>query len=154
MPIRILCLFFAASLFLGSVLVQTVWTQESLLPLQHPQEEGDLRSCSDCHETETAGFPFRRFEHTPLFGDDHRLAAVGSQRVCEMCHKPSFCGSCHGVGAALKPSLKTHGDTRRRMPHRGDYLTRHRIDGRINPAKCFRCHGRPKTAKTCIPCHG
>ncbi len=153
MPIRILHITLAASLFLVSLLVQTVWAQGDQLPLQHPQEEGDLRSCSACHETEAGGFPFRRYEHTSLFGDRHRLTAVGSQRVCEMCHQPSFCGDCHGAGAALKPSLKNHGDTRRQMPHRGDYRTRHRIDGRINPAKCFRCHGRPKTAKTCIPCH-
>jgi hypothetical protein len=32
-------------------------------------------------------------------------------------------------------------------------LTRHRIDGRINPTKCFRCHGAPKTARSCTPCH-
>ncbi len=154
MPIRILHITIAASLFLGSFLVQTVRAQEGRLPLQHSREEGDLRSCTECHETEAGGFPYRRYEHTPLFGDGHRLVAVGSQRVCEMCHKPSFCGDCHGSGVSLKPSLKSHGDTWRRMPHRGDYLTRHRIDGRINPAKCFRCHGRPNAAKTCMPCHG
>jgi hypothetical protein len=134
--------------------VRTAWTQDSLLPLQHPREEGDLRRCSDCHEAEPDGFPFRRYEHTPLFGDNHRFTATGSQRVCDMCHHPSFCGDCHGAGAGLKPSVKNHTDTRRLAPHRGDYLIRHRIDGRLNPAKCFRCHGRPKAAKTCRPCHG
>jgi hypothetical protein len=39
------------------------------------------------------------------------------------------------------------------MPHRGDYVTRHRIDGRIDPTACFRCHGSPKRAKLCASCH-
>jgi hypothetical protein len=150
------CFSIAAAiiLLLGVLQVRTAWTQDELLPLQHPREEGDLRRCSDCHDAEPDGFPFRRYEHTPLFGDNHRLTAAGSQSVCDMCHQPGFCSACHGAGAGLKPSLKNHADPRPLTPHRGDYLIRHRIDGRLNPAKCFRCHGRPKAAKTCRPCHG
>ncbi|MBT8340478.1 MAG: hypothetical protein KJP07_10745 [Desulfatitalea sp.] len=143
-----------AGAILAALLVPQAWPQGARLPLSHPPEEGDLRSCSDCHETEAGGFPYRRYEHTPLFGENHRRVATGSRQVCAMCHQASFCADCHGQGMALKPSLKDHGDVRRKMPHRGDYLTRHRIDGRLNPAKCFRCHGRPKSEKTCIPCHG
>ena len=119
------------ALAMGGFFVAEGWTQGDRLPLRHPQEEGDLSQCSACHETESEEFPYRRFEHTPLFGENHRLTALGSQRVCEMCHRPSFCADCHGAGAGLKPSLKNHGETRRRMPHRGDYLTRHRIEGRL-----------------------
>jgi len=142
------------SLLIWGVLAQTAWTEGYSLPLKHPQEQGQLARCSECHESEAGGFPYQRYEHTPLFGEDHRLTANGSQRVCEMCHRPNFCSDCHSPGAGLKPSLKNHGDTRRLMPHRGDYRTRHRIEGRLNPVKCFRCHGRPKTSKTCKPCHG
>ena len=151
---RTLLIILSIVLSTGAMLTRNGWTQGKNLPLQHPQEEGDLRRCSECHDTETHEFPYRRFEHTPLFGDKHRLAAVGSQRVCAICHQTSFCADCHKVGAGLKPSMKNHGDTRRLMPHRGDYLTRHRIDGRLNPGKCFRCHGRPKAAVTCKACHG
>jgi hypothetical protein len=28
------------------------------------------------------------------------------------------------------------------------------MDGRINPISCFRCHGNPKSSRTCIRCHG
>jgi hypothetical protein len=71
-----------------------------------------------------------------------------------MCHQPSYCDTCHGVGVELKPSLKNQTRTNRRMPHRGDYLSRHRIDGRMDPVSCLRCHANRKTAKTCRPCHG
>ncbi|MDA8141097.1 MAG: hypothetical protein M0036_20830 [Desulfobacteraceae bacterium] len=141
-------------ILLGSLLLPAQWSRADGLPLAHPREEGDLRACSDCHESEAKGFPFRRFEHSPLFAQNHRLTAVGSEQVCAMCHQPSFCSDCHAQGAAMKPSLMAHGDTRRLMPHQGDYLTRHRIDGHIDPTGCFRCHGRPKSAKSCAPCHG
>lgn len=151
---RMVLFFISIVIFTGAMLIPNTWSQGDNLPLQHPQEEGDLRRCSECHDTETHEFPYQRFEHTPLFGDNHRLSAVGSQRVCSMCHQESFCADCHGAGAGLKPSIKNHGDTRLLTPHRGDYLTRHRIEGRLNPGKCFRCHGRPKAAVTCKRCHG
>jgi hypothetical protein len=37
-------------------------------------------------------------------------------------------------------------------PHRGDYLTQHRVDGRLDPASCFPCHGR-KNVGRCATCH-
>jgi hypothetical protein len=71
-----------------------------------------------------------------------------------MCHQQQFCDECHGVRVEEKPSAKNKTSTFRRTPHRGDYLSRHRIDGRVDPTSCFRCHGNPKTAETCAPCHG
>jgi hypothetical protein len=38
------------------------------------------------------------------------------------------------------------------LPHRGDYLNQHMIDGRINPALCARCHGRTDNQR-CRACH-
>ncbi len=45
-------------------------------------------------------------------------------------------------------------DPFRRTQHRGDYLSRHRIDGRMDPVSCRRCHGNPKSTVSCKPCHG
>jgi hypothetical protein len=70
-----------------------------------------------------------------------------------MCHQTSFCNDCHATRVELKPSERHKTETYRRMPHRGNYLARHRIDGRVDPTSCFRCHGNPKTARTCSPCH-
>jgi hypothetical protein len=124
------------------------------LPLIHPDEGEDLRQCLDCHDSEESDFPFERFSHGLFFAERHAGSARGHKAVCAMCHQERYCSDCHGLRQGLKPSLKNSTDGRRRMPHRGDYLTRHRIDGRIDPTACFRCHGSPKKAKLCAPCHG
>lgn len=125
------------------------------LPARHPLEEGeDIRFCLKCHEEQEGRVPYARFEHSMFFSDNHGQLARSSNDVCTMCHRGSFCSDCHGVGVELKPSIKNQTENYRRMPHRGDYLSRHQIDGRINPVSCYRCHGNPKTSATCKPCHG
>lgn len=136
------------------VAVQTGWSGSAETPLRHPDQGEDLRRCLNCHDADDDTFPYARFNHTMLFGEKHSQVARSNQRVCEMCHRPSYCSDCHGARVESKPSLKRHGDPRGRSPHRGDYLSRHRIDGRLRPAKCFKCHGSPKTARSCAKCHG
>jgi predicted Fe-S protein YdhL (DUF1289 family) len=110
--------------------------------------------CIDCHEARNEDFNWAQFNHTVYFGQDHRQPASRQNRVCSMCHTRSFCNDCHATRVELKPSVKNPTETYRRMPHRGDFLSRHRIDARVDPTSCFRCHGNPKTAQTCAPCHG
>ncbi len=127
------------------------------IPAQHPKDaELGKRNpiCTDCHDPAGAQMVYKRFNHTVYFAENHRHEAYQHERVCAMCHKQNFCDDCHAVRVELKPSLKNQTDNYRRMPHRGDYLTRHRIDGRIDPVPCYRCHGNPKTNKTCVRCHG
>lgn len=124
------------------------------LPLRHTDEGEDLRVCTTCHAIDDETFPYRIFDHTNAFVKRHGRRASQNEAVCNMCHQQRFCTDCHAVGTELKPSLKNHGDPKRSMPHRGDYLTRHRIDGRIDPVQCFGCHGNPKTQRSCRPCHG
>ena len=124
-------------------------------PPRHPEEEGeDLRYCTACHDMEGAEIPYDKFNHGMFFADNHGQIAGRLGSVCASCHRGSFCSDCHGIGIELKPSIKNQTENYRRMPHRGDYLTRHVIDGRINPTSCYRCHGNPKSSLTCKPCHG
>ena len=124
-------------------------------PARHPEEEGeDLRYCTDCHDTEEAEIPYEKFNHGLFFGENHGQVANRYGAVCAACHRGSYCSDCHGVGVELKPSIKHQTENYRRMPHRGDYLSRHMIDGRINPASCYHCHGNPKSSQTCNSCHG
>jgi hypothetical protein len=124
-------------------------------PAEHPEELEAIRPvCTDCHDVSDEKINYARFVHTINWGVDHRLAAYQGEQICAMCHQQSYCNDCHGVRVELKPSTKSPDDVMRKMPHRGDFLTRHRIEGRMNPTSCFRCHGNPKTAQTCAPCHG
>jgi len=128
-----------------------------VFPTQHPPEAelGSNRPmCTDCHDQRDDHLAYVDFNHTAFFTESHRTVAGRSAQVCAMCHQQSFCNSCHATGIELKPSIKDQSDTYRRMPHRGDYLTRHKMDGRLDPTSCYRCHGNPKAARTCAPCHG
>ena len=127
----------------------------SELPASHPEELPNGRPiCTDCHDQTGGVIAFKRYNHTVYFTDNHGLEARQNEEVCAMCHRQSFCTDCHGVGVELKPSLKNQSDTYRRSPHRGEYLSRHRIEGRIDPTSCFRCHGKPRSAERCVRCHG
>ena len=128
------------------------------VPAQHPESLPKGRptcSAEDCHGNTNEGLPFSRFNHTPSFAEGgHRNEAYQQGKVCAMCHAQSFCNTCHVTSSELKPSDRDSTGTYRIYPHRGDYLTRHRIDARVDPMPCFRCHGNPKGAKLCAECHG
>lgn len=127
------------------------------LPLRHLSAEdagGPTNQCTNCHDARDEKLAFGSFVHTPTWGSNHRQAAYQNEAVCSMCHQTSFCNDCHAAETELKPSIKNQSDTYRQTQHRGDYLSRHRIDGRVDPTSCFRCHGNPKAAQTCVRCHG
>lgn len=140
-----------AGIILACAGMEPLW----IPPKQHPEEEGEnLKYCTSCHDAADENINYKRYVHTPMFMENHRPAAIQNAGICYMCHKSSFCNDCHGVRVELKPSIKNQTRTNRRMPHRGDYISRHRIDGRVNPVSCIRCHGNPKTSETCKRCHG
>lgn len=148
--------YFMIAFFLGALAILGLPYALALstnLPAKHPLKEGEnLRTCTYCHEADES-FPFARYNHGLLFGQKHGAPARSNSAVCLMCHDKKQCNTCHHQHAGLKPELKMHGDPRPQSPHRGDYLTRHRIDGRLNPARCLHCHKRPKTSKSCRACH-
>lgn len=145
-----------ASVWLVVLMVACATIQSGYAPpVRHPEEEGeDLRFCTECHDSDEGDIPYEKFNHGMFFGENHGAVAGRFSAVCNACHRQSYCSDCHGVGIELKPSIKNQTENYRRMPHRGDYLSRHVIDGHINPTSCYRCHGNPKSAQTCKRCHG
>lgn len=130
---------------------------EWAVPLAHPDSAGLGQRppvCTDCHEAEDGKLNWRYFNHDAYFAENHRRQAWQNSRVCSMCHEQSFCNDCHATRVELKPADKEPTATYRRSPHRGDWLTRHRIEAGLDPTSCIRCHRNPKSAATCIPCHG
>lgn len=147
-------LLLLALVMTACVALRAEWTP----PLQHPADAGLGKRppiCTDCHEARNENFNWQRFNHDTFFGDNHRQQAYQGSRVCSMCHQQNFCNDCHAsTSVELTPSVKDPSATYRRSPHRGDWITRHRIEGSLDPTSCIRCHRNPKTATTCAPCHG
>ena len=126
------------------------------LPASHPESlaEGQQVSCAECHEDQQKGTmkAFDAFSHTPSFVKNHRFYASSDERLCSSCHKSSFCNDCHANQVEMKPSVKYGYRPDRDMPHRGNYVTMHKIDGKVDPASCYRCHGRGNNER-CMSCH-
>jgi hypothetical protein len=148
--------FFAAGISLFLLWSCAALERGFVLPGEHPDPLPDNTRpiCTDCHEPRDEFVAYEQYDHTVLFLNNHKPEASQHPEICSVCHMQQFCSDCHGVGIELKPSRRHPTDIFRRTPHRGDYLSRHRIEGRINPTSCFRCHGNPKTARTCVKCHG
>jgi hypothetical protein len=117
------------------------------IAVQHPIELTTAPLCSDCHQDWRTSL-----DHTSDFTKRHRFYAEQQSRTCMICHKESFCSDCHAHRDELKPSDKFKDSPERTLPHEGDYLNQHKIDGRINPASCIKCHGRSNNER-CRVCH-
>lgn len=126
------------------------------LPASHPEALaiGQQVNCAECHEDQQKGTmkPFASFSHTPQFVKNHRFYAAGDDRLCATCHKQSFCADCHTNKVEMKPSIRYGYRPDRDMPHRGNFLTIHKIEGKLDPASCYRCHGRTNNER-CVACH-
>ncbi|GFO60561.1 cytochrome c [Geomonas silvestris] len=125
------------------------------LPATHPEElaSGPV-SCTECHEDQQKGTlkQYAAFNHSRSFIANHRFYAGSDDILCASCHKVSFCADCHTNQTEMKPSVKLGNRPDRTMPHRGDYLTLHKIEGKLDPASCHRCHGRANNER-CVVCH-
>ena len=125
------------------------------MPDSHPEAlaSGQV-SCAECHQDEQRGTmkAFSSFNHTPSFVKNHRFYASGDDRLCSTCHKGSFCADCHTNKVEMKPSVKYGYRPDRMMQQGGNFLTLHKIEGKLDPASCFRCHGRTNNER-CVTCH-
>jgi len=122
--------------------------ENASMPAKHPLEVEAPVMCSQCH-TDWRG----AMDHSPEYGGiRHKFYALQHKQVCGICHKESFCSDCHAHKEQIKPSDKYKDAPERTMPHRGDYLNQHKIDGKVNPASCMKCHGRQNNER-CRSCH-
>ena len=121
---------------------------------RHPVELSEKPRCTDCHaaDAEVGLKPIEVYNHDADWIGRHRFFAARSAQLCDACHKVSFCTDCHAYKEELKPSDEGSESPERWLPHRGDYLFQHRIDGRLDPTSCFRCHGRQNNG-ICQRCH-
>ncbi|MBJ6800534.1 cytochrome C [Geomonas propionica] len=114
----------------------------------HPEEVKGLPRCAECHTDQWTALSHQ----TQDFYLKHKIYAAQQREACNTCHKESFCVRCHAHKEEIKPSDKYKDRPELSLPHRGDYLSRHRVEGRINPASCLKCHGRQNNER-CKTCH-
>ncbi len=133
----------------------TISRTPSVTP-KHPEDvSGYPRvDCRECHSDISTGAlkPYASFRHSGVFIRDHGLYSRQGQNLCSSCHGPSFCQGCHARKEELKPGTRMGDRPGMMLPHRGDYIVLHRMEGRIDPGSCFRCHGNKNNA-SCRPCH-
>ncbi len=155
--IRKTVLTIAAVLGIGILTACAMLSPQSSFAPTHPEGiEATVKPlCSDCHGTETmkGGLKnYNSFDHTPTFVKNHRFQANQDSATCASCHAPSFCADCHGGKVSMSASVKLGDRPDRMTPHRGNYLIVHRMDGKMDPGSCYKCHGRSNNDK-CVTCH-
>jgi hypothetical protein len=114
----------------------------------HPAPVKGLVNCGECHTDKWAALNHQADD----FYRKHKFYAGQQRFACASCHQESFCADCHAHREEIKPSDRYKGSPERELPHRGDYLSRHKIEGRIDPASCLKCHGRQNNER-CKTCH-
>lgn len=134
----------------------SVLSPETSWAASHPEALGPGRpACSSCHGDETMKGGYRTYaslDHTDAFVKNHRFQANQGAGTCATCHSQSFCSDCHGGKVPMTPATKWGNRPDRDMPHRPNYLALHRLDGKMDPSGCYRCHGRANNEK-CTACH-
>ena len=116
---------------------------------KHPESIEGITLCSECHSGAIGAMNHQATD----FYKKHGLYSGSTSQACIVCHQESFCSDCHSHKEGIKPSEKLlEYSPERNLPHRGDYLSQHRIDGRVNPVSCAKCHGRQNNER-CASCH-
>ncbi len=150
----------ASSPFLWAICVLfftgcSVLSDTPSVPPKHPEELAGARAdCRECHQDVSTGAlkPYDTFRHSQVFLRQHGFYARQGQNLCASCHGPGFCQGCHARKEELKPNTRAADRPDMMLPHRGDYIVQHQIDGRLDPGSCFRCHGNKDNAR-CRACH-
>ena len=137
----------AAALLLGAAGLLGACAGPKSAVLVHPEKVQEKPICTSCHDADSAAS-----NHDSRWVEAHGAVATRNQRSCEMCHQVSFCADCHGNKEEIKPAAKRPSRFDAATPHQGDWLTQHRVEGRLDPASCFPCHGR-KNVGRCATCH-
>ena len=116
----------------------------------HAQQYSDAR-CDTCH-VDLASYPLvpvSQVSHQGDFLRRHASVARSSQQSCGTCHEQNFCLDCHEKTAMVPVETKLVDRPDRRFIHRQDFLGRHSVESRMDPASCQRCH----STNTCETCH-
>ncbi len=148
-------LVFGLALCLGFLSACSLLSPEASFAPTHERLGPGRPMCSSCHESEIlagARKAYSAFDHTQSFLKDHGLASGRDAGTCAACHGQSFCSDCHSGKTMIPPAVLLGNRPDREVPHRAGYLSYHQIDGKVDPVRCYTCHGRANNQQ-CAACH-
>lgn len=117
------------------------------------QQDFKADACARCHVNGTPHGKMSAdiFDHGGDWLHRHGVAAQGADQVCAHCHKPSACTECHGrANVPIRPAQLRLDRPDGMGQHRGDWLTRHSLEARLDGKSCLACHQQ----SSCVDCHG
>lgn len=125
------------------------WTHTTCMEC-HREQYRDVK-CDQCHRrmTEWKDKPFAVFNHDGDFLGRHGRLARGEKMVCQHCHDDDTCAECHSTLQATTPAQRFAWDVSKPHVHRGDFVTRHAIEARLDRMACYSCH----QSRECSECH-
>jgi len=114
-------------------------------------EDFKLGRCRLCHQSTGLSklVPKTFLRHDFEFVRNHGTEATRYAKVCSQCHNQKVCADCHDQSQPLGTAARRPDAIDRGVNHRGDYLSRHPIEARLEPARCTTCH----TPRSCQGCH-
>ncbi len=117
------------------------------------QDEWDAGSCTPCHDRQDLArtMPVSFLKHDDAFVRHHGDLMAERQQalLCQTCHTQAQCQECHDVSQDLTIEIRRLERIEAVQVHRGDFMVRHGIEARSEPARCLSCH----TTDTCDSCH-
>jgi hypothetical protein len=117
---------------------------------QRQWEQGECAPCHDARDlSQTLPETFLRHDAAFMRHHGQLLADEQQAMLCRTCHTQSQCQACHDVSQDLSVEARRPESIESGQVHRGDFLVRHAIEARSEPARCLACH----TEQTCDACH-
>jgi Cytochrome c7 and related cytochrome c len=108
-------------------------------------------ACNTCH-LDLSRYPLRPLTQVSHDGDflkRHAAAAKSAGQSCNACHEQNFCLDCHAKTNAVPTNIRFIDRPDRRFIHTGDFLGRHAVEAKGDPASCQKCHA----PSSCEQCH-
>lgn len=115
------------------------------------RKDFDTGKCTPCHaQKDLSGLlPQTFMKHDQNWLHRHGLFATRSAQVCNQCHSQTDCNTCHDASQTLTVEARRPDAVERDFVHRGDFMTRHPIEAKTQPATCLKCHSE----SSCNSCH-
>lgn len=115
------------------------------------QAQWEAVQCEPCHSDAEVRLlrPTSFMAHDENWLRHHGQEVRSNPTMCRTCHGQQSCDDCHAQLGGLRFELRRPEALFRERVHPADFVTRHALEARSEPARCLTCH----TTETCEACH-